>query len=176
MAEQTDKTPVESTAEELCRSMEKALELIGRLTETADTKAASLTAGDIEGLRTAMENEEELIAALDDTEKDRMIKADALSQAIGLFSQNVRLSELVASIPNCVLSERLKRLGESLTSAVAALTVKNGTIKELLQLQIGCNDYMLNMLVTPKEKNNAYNIKGNRRENKADRGFLDFHV
>jgi flagellar biosynthesis/type III secretory pathway chaperone len=176
MTEQMGKNPVESASEDLCLSMEKALELIGRLTETADNKAGCLTAGDIEGLRVAMEDEEELIAALDQIEKDRMIKADALSQAIGLFSQNIRLSELEKAIPDRLLGERLHQLGERLTSAVTVLTEKNGTLKELLQLQIGCNEYLINMLVAPKEKNNAYNFNGSRKENQTDRGFLDVHI
>jgi flagellar biosynthesis/type III secretory pathway chaperone len=161
---------------DLSRSMEKALELLGLLTELSGRKSGCLTAGDIEGLRSAMENEEEIIAALNDTEKDRMIKADALSQAIGLFTKNAPLKALVEALPDRAAGEKLRQLGERLGAAMAALSDKNGKLKELLQLQINCNDYMLNMLVIPKHKGNAYDVRGSRRDDAAGRGFLDVHI
>lgn len=156
--------------------MEEQLELLGLLSEISDMKAACLTAGDIEGLRDAMEKEEELIVALNNAENERIAKADALSQAIGLFSKNVRLKELTAAIPDAALAQKLGRQGEQLSAAVAGLAEKNNRLSELLQLQIDRNDYMLNMLFAPKSKNNAYNVRGTRKDNGDTRGFLDVHI
>ncbi len=156
--------------------MDKQLELLGLLSEISDRKAACLTASDIEGLRDAMEKEEELIVALNEAENERIAKADALSQAIGLFSKNVRLKELIAAITDTDAAQMLGRRGERLNAAVAELAEKNNRLSELLQLQIDRNDYMLNMLFAPKSKNNAYNVRGTRRDNHDNRGFLDVHV
>lgn len=163
-------------SDDLYPNMTRALSLIGMLTDISKQKEAFLTNGDIEGLRNATEKEEELIAALNRTEKDRRICADALSQAIGLFNEDITLKDIVEKITDKEMRERLSALRDKLIEAAAQLSARNDRLAQLLQLQIGFTDYMINMQFRPKSRNNSYDIQGSRREDTSNRSMLDLHI
>ena len=163
-------------SEDLCANISAALDFIGALTDLSNEKEAYLTAGDIEGLRSATEKEEEIIAALSKTEKDRKICADALSQAIGLFNRDATLKDIIEHITDSIMKEHLSDLRNQLISAADNLSQLNDKLGQLLQLQIGFTDYMINLLYIPKSKNNSYNIQGARKDETSDRSLLDLHI
>ncbi len=167
---------VQIASEDLCANISTALGLIGALTEISDKKEAFLTAGDIEGLRDASEKEEEIIAALNRTEKDRKIVADALSQAIGLFNKDIKLKDIIENITDSKMRERLTDLRTKLIDAADHLSVMNDKLGQLLQMQIGFTDYMINLIYIPKTKSHSYDIQGSRRDETNDLSLLDLHI
>jgi hypothetical protein len=175
---------VHIAAEDLCANISKSLGLIGELTNISKDKEAFLTKCDIEGLRNATEKEEEIVAALNRTEKDRKICADVLSQAVGLFdkdnkkkdSNNITLRDIIEKITDKKMRERLSVLRKELIEAADHLSVLNDRLGQLLQLQIGLTDYMINLLYIPKSRNHSYNIQGIRRDETRDLSLLDLHI
>jgi flagellar biosynthesis/type III secretory pathway chaperone len=167
---------VHIASEELCAHITKALGLLGELTAISEEKEAFLTAGDIEGLRNVTEKEEEIIAALNRTEKDRKICADALSQAIGLFHNDATLQDIIAGLPDSAMKERLTDLKEKLVGAADNLSRLNAKLAQLLQVQIGFTDYMINLMYVPKRKNHSYDIQGARQDETSDLSLLDLHI
>lgn len=167
---------VQVASEELCAHITKALGHIGELTAIAGEKEALLTAGDIEGLRSATEKEEEIIAALNQTEKDRKISADALSQALGLFNSDITLKDIIGKLTDGIMKERLSNLRSGLIGAADNLSRLNDNLGQLLQLQIGFADYMINLLYVPKKRNHSYDIQGSRKEEANDLSLLDLHI
>lgn len=163
-------------SEELLVIMHKSLGFLYELTELSKEKEAFLTVGDIEGLRAATEKEEENIAALALTENDRKIKADALSQAIGLFDKDVKLRDIIEHIGDLSLKERLMEMGNKLTESVNSLSAQNEKLNQLLTLQIDFTDYMLHLLYTPKSTNLSYNLQGARRDESNELSMLDLHI
>lgn len=163
-------------SEDLCANMSASLGLIGALTDISKEKEAFLTAGDVEGLRSATEKEEEIIASLNRTEKDRKIYADALSQAIGLFNKDITLKDIIENISDSTMRERLADLRNKLIDASSHLSQINDKLAQLLQLQIGLTDYMINLLYIPKSKNNSYDLQGARRDDTNNRSLLDLHI
>ncbi len=167
---------VQFAADELCANIMKALGLLGKLTEISAEKEALLTAGDIEGLRSAAENEEEIIAAFNQTEKDRMNCADALSQAIGIFNSDITLTELIEKLPDHTMRERLSELRTRLLNAADNLFRQNDRLGQLLQIQIGFTDYMINLLYAPKTRNHSYDTQGSKKDEAGDLSLLDLHI
>jgi flagellar biosynthesis/type III secretory pathway chaperone len=167
---------VQIASEELCANIGKALGLIGELTEISKEKEALLTAGDIEGLRSAAEKEEEIITALNRTEKDRKNFADALSQAIGVSNNEVTLSEIIERITDRSIKERLSDLRHKLLDAAENLSQLNDKLGQLLQLQIGFTDYMINLLYVPKKRNHSYDVQGSKKDEANDLSLFDLHI
>ncbi len=167
---------VQVASEDLCANIAKALDYIGELTEMSKEKEAFLTAGDIEGLKSATEKEEEIIAALNRTEKDRKICADALSQAIGLFNSDITLKDIIEKLDDGAVKERLTDLRIRLLGAADNLSRLNDGLGQLLQLQIGFTDYMINLLYIPKKRNHSYDIQGVRQDETTDLSLLDLHI
>jgi hypothetical protein len=167
---------VQVASEELCANITKALELIGELTQISIEKEAFLTAGDIEGLKSATDKEEEIIAALNRTEKDRKICADALSQAIGIFNSEITLKDIVGQLDDSDMKERLTDLRSRLLDAADNLSALNDRLGQQLQLQIGFTDYMINLLYIPKKRNHSYDIQGARQDETNDLNLLDLHI
>lgn len=162
--------------EELFVIMLKSLELLRGLTELSKEKETFLTVGDIESLRAATEKEEELIAAMALTEKNRKVKADALSQAIGLFDKDVKFRDIIENIGDPLLQKRLTEIQNKLTESVNTLSMQNEKLNELLQMQVNYTDYMLHLLYTPKSRNHTYNVQGARKDDAADLSMLDLHI
>jgi hypothetical protein len=167
---------VQVASEALCINMTQALNLIGELTAISRDKEALLTAGDIEGLRSATEKEEEIITALNRTENDRKISADALSQAIGLFNSDITLKDIIGQLADSAMKERLSDLRGRLIGAADNLSRLNDKLGQLLQLQIGLADYMINLLYVPKKRNHSYDIQGSRRDEPNGLNLLDLHI
>ncbi|NLT14817.1 MAG: flagellar protein FlgN [Clostridiales bacterium] len=167
---------VQIASEELCANMTKALGLIGELTEISGEKEALLEAGDIEGLRSMTEKEEEIIAALNRTEKDRKNCADALSQAIGIFQSEITLNDIIEKLSESTMRERLSELRNSLLDAAENLSRLNDRLGQQLQLRIGFTDYMINLLYVPKKRNHTYDIQGSKKDEAGDMNLLDLHI
>ena len=167
---------VRTASDALCLSLSASLELVGELTAISLEKETYLTSGDVEGLRAATEREEELLADLGKLEKDREIYAGALSDAIGFFGSGQNLSELIEGIRDAELKERLAGLGGRLKDAVGALTAQNEKLRQLLSLQIGYTEYMLNMICTPKNNNSTYDVQGSRTDTSNRESLFDLHV
>lgn len=163
-------------SEELLAVMHKSLGLLRELVELSKEKEAYLTSSDIEGLRSATEKEEEIIAALALTENDRMFKADALSQAIGFFDKDVKLKDIIDHVGDPLLRERLTEIRNELTESVNVLSAQNEKLKQLLMLQIDVTDYMLRLLYTSKSRNQSYDVQGSRKEVSNELSMLDLHV
>jgi hypothetical protein len=170
-----DMDTAKHAAEALCLNMEGILNIIGALAVLSDAKEAYVISGDIENLRAATEKEEELLADLGKLEKDRESLAGALSKAIGIFNKNVALSSLIERIEDPGIREKLGGLKNRLGEAVGALNAKNDRLKELLRLQMGYTEYMLNMIVVPRSKGRAYNHQG-ARQDAANISLLDVRV
>lgn len=167
---------VSIASEDLCVNIEKAASLVNQLTEISLEKEAFLTAGDIEGLRRSTEAEEEIIAALSRLEKDRKICADALSQAIGLFNRDIKLTDIIENIADSAIKARLTDLRSSFLDAADKLAAQNDKLGQLLQMQIGFTDYMINLLYVPKKRNHTYDPQGSRRDEPDGRSLMDLHI
>lgn len=167
---------VQHTSDELCAAMQKALDLINELVDISKAKERYLTAGDIESLRTATEKEEDIMVALGRVEKDRILKADALSQAIGLFNTNLTLKDIIGQIPDNTVQERLSGLRKGLLESADRLSASHELLTELLGLQMSYTDYMLNMIYTPKSKNLTYDIQGSRNDDSGSLSRFDLHI
>ena len=167
---------VQIASEELCANITKALDLIGELTEIAKEKEAHLEAGDIEGLRSATEKEEEIVAALNKTEKDRKNCADALSQAIGLFEGEITLKDIIEMLSESTMRERLSELRNRLLDAAVNLSHLNDRLGQKLQLRIGFTDYMINLLYVPRKRNHSYGVQGGRKDEAGNMNLLDLHI
>lgn len=163
-------------SEDLCANITMALDLLGALTDIAIEKEAFLTSGDIEGLRGAIDKEEDILTALNRTEKDRKVYADALSQAIGLYSKDATLKDILEKITDSAMKVRLSGLRDALLAAAEQLSALNDKLGQLLKLQIGYTDYMINLLYIPKSRNNSYNIQGSRRDDSNNLSLMDLHV
>ena len=166
---------VQIASEELCANITKALELIGELTEISKEKEAYLEAGDIGGLRSATEKEEEIVAALNKTEKDRKKCADALSQAIGLFENGTTLKDIVEKLSESAMKERLSELRNKLLDAAENLSRLNDRLGQKLQLRIDFTDYMINLLYVPRKRNHSYNGQEQKDET-GGLNLLDLHI
>lgn len=167
---------VKLASDDLCANMTTALNLINELTELSKLKETHLIAGDIEELRSLTEKEEELIAALGINETSRKLCAETLSKSVGLFGEDVSLGDIVEKIDVEATRALILNLRDTLISSMKTLFVRNEKLGELLQLQIGYTDYMLNFLYIPKSKNNAYDLQGNRKNENNNLSLLDFHV
>jgi len=151
---------VKHASEALCLNLAGILDTINTLAALSAEKEAYVISGDIENLRAATEKEEELLADLGKLEKDRENIAGALSKAIGIFSKSVTLSSLIERIEDPGVQEKLSGLKDRLGEAVGALNAKNDRLKELLRLQMGYTEYMLNMIVVPRSKGRTYDPQG----------------
>lgn len=167
---------VQIASEELCANISKALNLILELTAISHEKETFLTGGDIEGLRSVTEKEEEIVATLNRTEKDRKKCADALSQAIGLFNRDITLQDIIENISDKAMKARMTDLRDKLLRAADDLSRLNDKLAQLLQMQIGFTDYMINLLYVPKRRNHAYDIQGSRKDESSDLSLLDLHI
>lgn len=167
---------VSNASEDLYVNISKTLGFLNELTEISKDKEAFLTAGDIEGLRGATEKEEDIIVALNKTEKDRKICADALSKAIGLFTKEAALSDIIAHIEDTAMKQRLTDIRHALVMATDKLSAQNEKLGQLLQVQIGFTDYMINLMCIPKKSNHSYDIQGSRREEHSSLSLLDLHI
>ena len=167
---------VQVASEDLCANITNALGLISKLTEISTEKEALLTGGDIEGLRSATEKEEEIIEALSRTEKDRKNCADALSQAIGLFGSEVTLKDIIEKLTDQTMKACLEDLRNKLLDAAANLSQMNNKLGQLLHLQLDFTDYMINLLYVPKKRNHTYDIQGSRNDETNDLSLLDLHI
>jgi flagellar biosynthesis/type III secretory pathway chaperone len=167
---------VKNAADELILNMAGALELMETLLGLSEQKASFLTAGDAEGLSAAVEKEEDIVLSLRDIEEDRKAKADALAKAIGIFDKNITLKGIIGKIDDEQYRKRLSDLRDKLLDAVSRLSVKNARLKELLKLQIGITDYMLNMLYVPKRRNHSYDQTGGRREDTGELSRMDLRI
>lgn len=165
-----------NASEELMRNMTGALELVEELLSLSTQKASFLTAGDAEGLSAAVRTEEDIVLALRELENDRKVKADALAKAIGVFEDNVKLKEIIAKIEDGPCRNGLSELREQLLDATSRLSAQNAKLKELLEMQIGLTDYMLNMLYIPKRRNHSYDQTGGRREETGELSLMDLHI
>jgi flagellar biosynthesis/type III secretory pathway chaperone len=165
-----------TASDELCLRLSMSLELVCALMALAREKETYLTTGDIENLRTATEKEEELVADLGKLEKDRELYAGALSNAIGFFGKGQSLAELIDGIPDSEMRRRLTTLRSQLKDAITTLTSQNEKLRQLLALQIGYTEYMLNLIYIPKSKNNTYDVQGSRTDNASQLSLFDLHV
>ncbi|NMA25751.1 MAG: flagellar protein FlgN, partial [Clostridiales bacterium] len=133
-------------------------------------------AGDIGGLRSATEKEEEIVAALNKTEKDRKKCADALSQAIGLFENGTTLKDIVEKLSESAMKERLSELRNKLLDAAENLSRLNDRLGQKLQLRIDFTDYMINLLYVPRKRNHSYNGQGSKKDETGGLNLLDLHI
>jgi flagellar biosynthesis/type III secretory pathway chaperone len=167
---------VKNASEELLLNMTGVLELIEELLNLSKQKASLLTAGDAEGLNTAVIKEEDIILSLHELENDRKTKADALAKTVGIFDKNITLKEIVSKIEDEHDRKGLSEVREKLQEAISRLSEQNAKLKELLEIQIGLTDYTLNMLYIPKRRNHSYDKTGGRSEDTGELSLMDIRI
>ena len=168
--------PVRLASEELSTKLAASLEFVRALLSLSREKEAGLQAGDIERLRAATDKEEELITDLKRLDRDREICAGALAKAIGFFGSGHSLSELIAGIGDNPAGGRLDELKNELNEAMATLSSQNEKLRQLLALQIGYTQYMLNLIYIPRSRNNTYGNQGGRMDDASRLSLFDLHV
>ncbi|HHU22243.1 MAG TPA: flagellar protein FlgN [Clostridiales bacterium] len=167
---------VTEATQALLQVLEESMDLINKLIQSAGEKESLLVAADVEGLSEVLEREEELVLTLQEKEQERISKADALANALGLSESGLRLKDLIGLIDDADCGLRLTETGNRLSKALDELASANSKIRELLHHQIDYTDFMLNLIINPKSKVHAYDIQGNTEENGQEPSLLEYHA
>jgi flagellar biosynthesis/type III secretory pathway chaperone len=165
-----------NASEELMLTMTGVLELIEELLNISTQKASFLSAGDAEGLNSAVIKEEDIILSLHDLENDRKTKADALAKTIGIFDKHVTLRDIISKIEDESYRKVLSDMRDKLLDTIERLSAQNAKLKDLLEIHIGLTDYTLNMLYVPKRRNHSYDKSGGRSEDTGELSLMDVRI
>lgn len=160
----------------LTLSMEQVLELMKALMVSAQKKEELIVADDVEGLSDLLAEEMETVSAVKQKEKELEHRADCLRRAAGIRNKTANLKEICSSIGDPVCRERLAETANALTEAVKGLGRRNDKLKELLHQRIGYADYMLNLLHSPRDGFDSYDMLGNKEACLGGFNFLDCHA
>jgi len=145
------------------------------LLESARRKEALLRAGDIEGLKEAVEHEEELIASIKQVDELREEKSKALAEALGLPDENPSLRDIIEAMGDSTQAKGLSEQREKLKKSLALLEMHNARVKHLLELKKEYAEYMLGVLRDP-DRRSMYLHNGARDDGDDGRRIFDFHV
>jgi hypothetical protein len=170
-----ENTNVISAAEALGAALSEAEAAVLNLIESAKQKEICLRIDDIDGLKAAVEQEEELIASFKKADALREEKSVALANAAGLNGESASLNDIIAAMGETPQAERLSALRENLKNALALLQMHNARVEHLLELKKEYADFMLGLLRDP-ERRSGYLQTGERDEGDDGRRILDIHV
>jgi hypothetical protein len=149
---------------------------IGSLIESAKLKEALLRAEDIEGLKAAVEQEEELVASFGAVDVLREEKSKALARAVGLKEESPALGDIIAAMGDTPQAVSLSALREKLKAALARLDMHNTRVAHLLELKKQYADFMLESLREPEPRAAVYSQTGERAEGDSGRRILDVQI
>ena len=167
---------VNQASESLLRSLTDELDLVCVMQKLAGDKEACLVSGDVNRLNHLLEQEEELVSALNNQEDKRKAGADSLASALGISGQNLTLKAMISLIADPGIQRKLSVARQRLNDAIEQLGVINARLKELLKVKLDYTDMMINLIFTPKKKNNTYNNFGGRTDETDSLYLLDYHA
>mgnify|MGYP002349626162 CR=1 FL=1 len=158
--------------EDTLREQERLLE---QLYECACRKERALIENDLNGLKRAVENEEDLTPLLREKEGPRQGTALRLAGLLGLRAQKPSLRELAGALADREAADRLREAGGRMSEAVARLQRKNSTVRELLTLKSEYTDTLLRQIAgNPEPEQYGYGKSGEMVESRnPERGIYE---
>lgn len=121
--------------------------LVSRLYNCICAEEGALVDDRLEAITRAVENQEELAAALAKTEETRLAKVQELAAALGVAGEKPPLRELTEKLSDAAQAKRLTAAGQRLADMMEKLRQKNQTIRGILNLKSDYNEMMLNLIV-----------------------------
>lgn len=149
-------------------------ELTDQLLTYGKKEEAALIANSLDGLREAIERQEEISLKLAEQERLRIQKAQMLTAFLGISRPNASLNEIEASLSDPELAEQLDRTGKALAESVRGTQVENNTVKEILSLKSDYTNTMLRLLTGGGDsRNQSYDMHGGIKAYNEDGGIYE---
>lgn len=155
----------------LLRVLERELQLVGGLADSAREKERLLVCGDVRGFADLLEREEEAVLELREREAERAGRVSSL--APGESGGSPTLWELARRTTDPECGRRLASAGKDLAGLLRGLSRQNAKLKTLLKRRMDDTQFLLNLLYNQGGGIHFYNMQGGREEKSGFAGRLD---
>lgn len=163
------------SVEELCEVLGRIEGLHDRLLEALVEKESALTEVRLESLEELRPVEEELIRALIEEEKERLLVTEEVGDLLEHeVPSRIRVSEMLPHLPTD-LSERLAERRRSLREVAVCLSRQNAVNRALIEHSIGHVHVFLSKVVH-EQMGNQYDQRGAATEEGRGSLFMDRRI
>jgi hypothetical protein len=169
-------TDIRELTERLSAILEEELNMVLELDELAQQKMSLLIKSDIKGLENILAQEEDAIANLQDKETQRLKCIIELAGVLGLKKKEYKLANLLDHMENDLSKQRLNETRQKLKFAVSSMARTNKKALAIASQRVNYTEYMINLITTPANHSELYDVQGKINESRADFGRVDYTV
>ncbi|HOQ13908.1 MAG TPA: flagellar protein FlgN [Bacillota bacterium] len=163
---------------ELLNNLERARDIVIKLTDVAFQKEKILKKDDITALNDLVQNEEEIIAELRVNEEARKQIVASLMSDTGAKTDDVKLSDIIECVKSPDIKARLSDISSKLNEETEKLMSQNEINRALINSKIEYTNFMINLMyMAGKEEGfNSYDPQGNKQGENESTSLLDYKV
>lgn len=156
-----NKAEIRTAARELAGFLNAQLKLTNRLYACACRKEQALVENDLDTLKAALDDEEELVQEFAKNEKSRIASAEKMGKLLGSEQKGNSLRDLFDKMGDAQTTVLLKTLRIQLAEAVRKTQEKNSAVQNILTLKNEYAETMLRILSnTERDDSQNYGING----------------
>ncbi|OUM94969.1 MAG: hypothetical protein A9Z00_12025 [Thermobacillus sp. ZCTH02-B1] len=133
--------------QDIVRILDEQAELYGRLLETANEKTPVLVKGDVDRLNAIVQQERKLIARAEQLEQQRILATHRHFVSLGYISRMNTLREVIQSVNQPELKERLIGQQRKLSQLLEELRRVNELNQQLIRQSLAFIEYSIELLV-----------------------------
>ncbi|MGE5373246.1 MAG: flagellar protein FlgN [Solirubrobacterales bacterium] len=156
-----------------CDSLDRQIELLGRLREVAEQKKPVIISGEVTQLDALMRQENVLLQTLNKTEQQRLREQAELARALGADSSAMTASVLIERVREIDKERALivKAKVDTLAFHLQGLKTLNNQIAELLEQSLGFIESLEELISGARDT--TYQPRGYANQNPNLRGLFD---
>lgn len=143
-------------AVDIVRILDEQAELYGQLLDTANEKTPVLVQGDVEQLNIILQKERKLIAQAEQLEQQRILETHRHFVSLGYISRMNTLRELIQSVNQPELKQRLIEQQQELSRLLGELRRVNELNQQLIRQALAFIDYSIGLVVDDPAEDIVY--------------------
>lgn len=145
----------------LGKALQAQIELASQLFACAEKAEMALIQNDMDGLRAAVDLQEDISMRFMEEERIRQQRVKLLSVLLHMGEADISLKEITHRLPDRDSAEKLAQTGRNLAKFVADVQEKNYTVREMLTLKSEYVNTMLGLLSGRQDvRGQGYNAHG----------------
>ena len=155
------KEQINATVYLLEKALQTQIELTSQLFACAAKAEMALIQNDMDGLRAAVDMQEDISMQFMEEERIRRQQVKLLSVLLHMGEADISLKEITQRLPDRERAEKLEQIGSNLANLVAEVQEKNSTVREMLTLKSEYVNTMLGLLSGRQDvRGQGYNARG----------------
>lgn len=144
------------TVADIVQTLDEQMELYGQLLETANEKTPVLVQNEVDKLNGILQKERKLIAKAEQLEQTRILQTHRHFASLGYVSRMNTLRELIQSVHQPELKQRLMERQHSLSTVLDELRRCNELNQKLIQQSLAFINYSIDLVIDDPAEDVVY--------------------